>query len=153
VSLDLVGPVAARFLAGFGADAARVIRHGPLDDQLLASVLESADVLVHPAVGEAFGLVPFEASLAGIAAVVAGGHGCGEWFTRAGGCVVPPDEPGALLGAVGERLRDADLRKGESAAVAAFARRELTWPQVAARVAAQYDAAASGTAARAVLAG
>jgi len=152
-ALDLVGPITARFVAGFGADAARVVRHGPLDDLALASVLESAAVLVHPAVGEAFGMAPFEACLAGTPAVVAGGHGCGEWFARAGGCVVPPDDPAALLGAVGERLRNEDRRTAEAAAVAAFARRELTWPQVAVRVGSIYDAVASGRAARAVLAG
>ena len=39
----------------------------------------------------------------GTPAVVAGGHGCGEWFGRAGGCVVAPDDAAALA----EAVRDA----------------------------------------------
>jgi glycosyltransferase involved in cell wall biosynthesis len=82
-------------------------------------------------VGEAFGLVPFEAALQGTASVVAGGHGCGEWFARAGGCVVPPDDPDALATAVGERLSNRDLAAREARSVADFARRELTWERAA----------------------
>ena len=92
--LDLVGPFARRLPAGLrrrrGArHAARRVSTIALSPQAYAA----ASLVVHPAVGEAFGLVPFEAALCGTAAVVAGGHGCGEWFARAGGCVVPPDEP------------------------------------------------------------
>ena len=91
-----------------------------------------ADVVVHPAVGEAFGLVPFEAALAGTAAVVAGGHGCGEWYAHAGGCVIPPDDAAALAEAVGARLRDHELARHEARRVAAFARSRLTWAAAAA---------------------
>ena len=153
--LDLVGPIGARFLAGFGALAARVTVHGVLEDDALATVLEGADLLLHPAVGEAFGMVPFEASLAGTGAVVAGGHGCGEWFARAGGCVVPPDDPERLLRETRRRIADPALGRAEAAAVASFAGRELTWAQAAARVSAVYDTVAGdrATAPRAALAG
>ena len=88
-------------------------------------------MVVHPAVGEAFGLVPFEAAFAGTAAVVAGGHGCGEWYGRAGGCVVPPDDLAALTNAVRVRLDDPGIAKREAQAVAEFARDQLTWDQTA----------------------
>jgi glycosyltransferase involved in cell wall biosynthesis len=94
--------------------------------------------LVHPAVGEAFGLVPFEAALAGTAAVVAGGHGCGEWFAQAGGCVVAPDDPAALLHAVRARLHDPALAASEADAVASFTRAHLTWDRAALAVEALY---------------
>ena len=133
-----------RFVDGFGALAGRVTLHGVLEDDALVAVLKAADLLLHPAVGEAFGMVPFEASLAGTGAVVAGGHGCGEWFARAGGCVVPPDDPPSLLREVRRRIADPALRCAEAAAVASFAGRELTWPQVATRVSAVYETVAKG---------
>ncbi len=107
--LEIVGPTGPAFARLFASLEGRVtftgVRSG--DDQ--AREYATADILVHPAVGEAFGLVPFEAALAGTAAVVAGGHGCGEWYGRAGGCVVPPDNVDALVDAVRARLRDRSL--------------------------------------------
>jgi glycosyltransferase involved in cell wall biosynthesis len=132
--LHVVGPLSRGFLARFGSDAARVRVLGVLAGDALARAYAAAHVLVHPAVGEAFGLVPFEAALHGTASVVAGGHGCGEWFSRAGGCVVPPDDPAALASAVAARLRDPALGAREAAEVARFARRELTWDRAAAEM-------------------
>jgi len=153
--LDLVGPMGPRFVDGFGAFTGRVTIHGVLEDDALVALLNAADLLVHPAAGEAFGMVPFEASLAGTGAVVAGGHGCGEWFARAGGCVVPPDDPGSLVREVRRRITDLALGRAEAAAVASFCDRELTWPQVAARVSAVYATVVGrgATAPRAALAG
>ena len=126
-SLEVVGPADATFRAAFAPMAGRVTWGGVLAPEQLASVYACADLVVHPAVGEAFGLVPFEAALCGTAAVVAGDHGCGDWFRRAGGATVPPDDPGALCAAVLERLADPALRRSEASAVARFAARELTW--------------------------
>ena len=139
LSLDAAGPVPRSFMTVFGDAASRVTFHGALDDAALASVLAGGALLVHPAVGEAFGMAAFEAALAGLPGVVAGGHGCGEWYARAGGCVVPPDDPAALLNAIDVRLADRALARREAAAVAAYAARELSWPRVAARVAAVYQ--------------
>jgi glycosyltransferase involved in cell wall biosynthesis len=129
--LDLVGPCGPAFQRRFAAFGRRVVSRGVLWGDDLATAYASADVLVHPAVGEAFGLVPFEAALAGTAAVVAGGHGCGEWFGKAGGCVVEPDDPRALAEAVGRRLRDGDLARQEARRVAEFTRLHLTWAAAA----------------------
>jgi len=137
--LEVVGPFDARFrrrLASFGS---RVGFRGVLSGDALASAYARADVLVHPAVGEAFGLVPFEAALAGTAAVVAGGHGCGEWYARAGGCVVPPDDAAALAAAVQARLRDPQLASREASRVAVFARDRLTWDAAAAAYERAYE--------------
>jgi glycosyltransferase involved in cell wall biosynthesis len=129
--LHLVGRFGPRFRRRFAALGERVIAAGVLAGDALAAQYASADVVVHPAVGEAFGLVPFEAALAGTAAVVAGGHGCGEWFGRAGGCVVPPDDVGALIAAVRTRLDERERAHAEARSVAEFARQHLTWDQVA----------------------
>jgi len=130
-SLDLVGSFAPSFLGRFRSFGGRIVARGVLAGADLASAYASASVVVHPAVGEAFGLVPFEAALQGTASVVVGGHGCGEWFARAGGCVVPPDDPNALAMAVSERLASRDLAAREARSVADFVRRELTWERAA----------------------
>ena len=131
VRLQVVGRFGRRFARRFGPFANRVTLSGPLHGDALAAAYASADLVVYPAVAEAFGLVPFEAALLGIPAVVAGGHGCGEWFGRAGGCVVAPDDPAALADAAQARLSDRSIGEREAAAVAEFARRELTWDKAA----------------------
>ena len=136
--LHLAGRFGPDFHRAFGAAAERVTACGVLAGDALAAQYASADVVVHPAVGEAFGLVPFEAALAGTAAVVAGDHGCGEWFARAGGCVIPPDDPDALIAAVRLRLSEPERGRAEARAVAAFARRHLTWEAAAAAVESVY---------------
>jgi len=138
VRLQVVGRFGRRFARRFGPFANRVTLSGPLEGQALVAAYASADLLVHPAVNEAFGLVPFEAALLGTPAVVAGGHGCGEWFGKAGGCVVAPDDPVAMAGAVQSRLSDRAAGEREAAAVAEFARRELTWDRAAGAVEAVY---------------
>ncbi|MBX7184215.1 MAG: glycosyltransferase family 4 protein [Vicinamibacteria bacterium] len=129
--VELVGPLGPSFQRLFAAMKGRVAFRGVLSGDDLARAYASADILVHPAVGEAFGLVPFEAALAGTAAVVAGGHGCGEWYGRAGGCVVPPDDVSALADATRSRFRDRGLAEQEARSVADFARMHLTWSAAA----------------------
>ena len=136
--LHLVGRFGPRFLRLFAPFAGRVSPCGVLSGDALAAAYAHADVVVHPSVGEAFGLVPFEAALAGTAAVVAGGHGCGEWYGRAGGCVVAPDDLAALTHAVQVRLAQPALGKGEAEAVAAFTRDQLTWERAAVAIESLY---------------
>ena len=131
VDLDIVGPCGPEFQQLFAASHGRVKFRGVLSGDALAAAYSDADLVVHPAVGEAFGLVPFEAALHGTASVVAGGHGCGEWYGRAGGCVVPPDDVASLVEAVRARLRDRGLASQEAATVASFTRTHLTWNRAA----------------------
>jgi glycosyltransferase involved in cell wall biosynthesis len=136
--LTLIGRFAPAFRERFAACGPRVEFAGVVPAPSMGTALARAALLVHPAVGEAFGLAPFEAALCGTPAVVAGGHGCGEWFGRAGGCVVPPDDEAALADAVRKRLADPRLGAAEARAVAEYARRELTWDGAAARVESLY---------------
>jgi glycosyltransferase involved in cell wall biosynthesis len=129
--LHLVGSFGRAFLRRLAGMGEQLTVRGVLAGDALAAAYADADVVLHPAVGEAFGLVPFEAALAGAAAVVAGGHGCGEWYGRAGGCVVAPDDVEAFRQAIRVRLSDRGLARAEAEAVAAFTRRSLTWDQAA----------------------
>jgi glycosyltransferase involved in cell wall biosynthesis len=142
--LVLVGRYGSRLLARLRRFGSRVVVEGVLEGDSMARAYATADVLVHPAVGEAFGLAPFEAALHGTPAVVAGGHGSGEWYGRAGGCVVAPDSPRALLEAVRSRLEDAELGRQEAGRVAAFASRELSWERAAQAMESLYAELVSG---------
>ena len=132
--LHLVGRFAPRFRRRFARFGDRVVVRGVLGGDELAQAYAGAAVVVHPAVGEAFGLVPFEAALLGTPSVTASGHGAGEWLARAGGCTVRPDDAPALAEAVRLRLGDRELARREAGTVAAFARRELTWDRAAEEV-------------------
>jgi glycosyltransferase involved in cell wall biosynthesis len=140
VELHLVGAMGESFRRRFHRHSERSTFSGVLGGEALAAAYAAADLLVHPAVGEAFGLVPFEAALAGTPAVVVGGHGCGEWYRRAGGCVVLPDDAPALLGAVRQRLDAPELREKEAGAVSALARERLTWEKAAMAMESVYHA-------------
>jgi glycosyltransferase involved in cell wall biosynthesis len=136
--LTLVGRFGPNFRRRFQHLGERATFAGVVPASEMGSRYAQAALLVQPSVGEAFGLAPFEAALAGTGAVVAGGHGCGEWFGRAGGCVVPPDDTAALADAVRHRLEHPRQAADEATTVAAFARRELTWACAAEQVEAVY---------------
>lgn len=141
VRLTLVGRFGPRFRRRTASrdPEGRVRIAGVLGAAELAGAYAAADLLVHPAAGEAFGLVPFEASFHGTASVVAGGHGCGEEYARAGGAVVPLDDADAFAAAVRERLASPERARAEADRVARYAREKLTWSRVAERVEAVYE--------------
>ena len=85
--------------------------------------------------GEAFGLVR---GGPGRAARWWPEHGGGEWFARAGGRVVPPDDAEALIAAVRARRLAPERARTEARAVADFARRQLSRIQAAAAVESVY---------------
>ncbi|MCU0240846.1 MAG: glycosyltransferase family 4 protein [Vicinamibacteria bacterium] len=141
VRLTLVGRFRADFIARLRRFGDRVAVRGVLNGDALAQAYAEAALLLHPATGESFGLVPFEAALMGTAAVVAGGHGCGEWYGRAGGCVVAPDDQEAFIQAVAARLAQPPLAEREAATVARFAREHLCWDEAARATVAVYQEA------------
>ncbi len=143
VSLFLVGRFGPAFTRRFRRFGGRARFLGALSGDDLADAYAAAALLVHPAVDEAFGLTAFEAALCGTPAVVAGGHGCGEWFSRAGGCVIAPDHLPSLVDAVRARLEEPGLGRDEARRVAAFASRELSWARAAAAMEAVYEEAAA----------
>ena len=78
-----------------------------------------------------------------------GGHGCGEWFAEAGGCVVPPDDSVALAEAVSARLDNPARARSEAAEVAAFTRSRLSWNGAAAEMESLYREVTAQAGARA----
>jgi glycosyltransferase involved in cell wall biosynthesis len=75
-------------------------------DERLAA-LADADVVAHPAMPEAFGLVPMEALAAGTPVVVSAGSGCGELVSSlGGGRVVNGNDPGVLASALHDVLNE-----------------------------------------------
>jgi glycosyltransferase involved in cell wall biosynthesis len=141
-TLDVAGPARDAWRAAFDGFGPRVRFHGAVPPPALAVLYAAADVVVHPAVGETFGLVPFEAALCGTAAVVAGDHGCGEWYRKAGGTTVAADDVAGLVAGVREVLSDPSRGRDRTAAVAAFASRELTWDAAAQAFESLYSALA-----------
>lgn len=85
-------------------------------------VYAAADVLVHPAVGEAFGRVVVEAMACGLPVVATGIGGPAEIVVDGEcGLLVPPDDQQALERAVGRLVTDAGLRDRMSKAALARA--------------------------------
>src|SRR4029453_17957336 len=77
--------------------AARTTFTGLLRGADRVDALASADVVVYPSSDEVFGLVAFEALLAGTPVVVAGDSGCGEIVADTGGGVIVPVGDDAAL--------------------------------------------------------
>jgi glycosyltransferase involved in cell wall biosynthesis len=95
--------------------ADRVRFTGPRAGAQLEAAFGSADVLVHPARVEGYGIVVIEAlarALPVITTTVGGlPHALGATpFGQLPGLLVPPDDPAALAGALSAWLTDGDLR-------------------------------------------
>ena len=99
---------------------------GQVED--VPSLFAAADVVVNPArFDEPFGRVPFEAALAGTAAVVTRVGAADELFTDGeSALVVAPDDPAALATAIDRLLGDPALRERLVAGAREFVGRELT---------------------------
>ena len=94
--------------------AARVTFSGHVDDASLADAYASADVLLHPAHFESFGLVYLEAMRAGLPVVTFAAGGSLEVFADGegdGALLVPPGDADALVEAVSELLQDPARRQ------------------------------------------
>ncbi len=136
-TLDVVGDgpsrgeIAAR-LAPFGA---RLHLHGALAPPALARLYAEADLLVWPAVNEAYGMALLEAQSQSCP-VVAGDYGGVRDALRDGitGLVVPPGDAMALARGVDALLADPARRAAMAAAARHFAREDRGPAQAAARL-------------------
>jgi glycosyltransferase involved in cell wall biosynthesis len=127
-TLDIVGdgpawPEVDALLSGFGD---RVQFRGLVTERNeLAAFYAAADLLVWPAVNEAFGMVFLEAALQGCPSL-AGRHGGVAGVVKAGltGELVPPDQPAAFAGALAALAGDEPRRDRLGRAARDFARNE-----------------------------
>ena len=137
-TLDVVGGGEARgeverLFAAFGS---RVAFHGRVDDRIaLARLYDAADILVWPAVNEAYGMVLLEAQGFGCP-VLAGAYGGVASVVRDGetGVLTPPGDVAAFAEALGRLLRDGAARRALGQAARAFAVGERGLDRAAARL-------------------
>lgn len=135
-----------------------VLGEGPLHDRLVAQAgdgvffagkagdvaewLRRADVFVHPARWEGFGLVVLEAMLAGLPVVASRVSALPELVADGEtGLLVPPDDPNALASAVVRLLGDRQLAARLGEAGLARARAEFSVDRMARDTLAVYRAA------------
>lgn len=120
----------------------RVTLPGRVGD--VASLYRRADLLVHPARWEGFGLALLEAMLAG-RAIVAARAGSAPELVDDGrtGMLVPVDEPAALAGAVNELLADPERAAELGRAGLERARAEFSVARMAERTIAVYESVLS----------
>ncbi len=115
---------------------------GPLRGADLAAAYAGADLLVHPATYETFGMVVTEALARAIPAIVGAGTGAVEALASGSdsdvlpGTAVDPADPDALAAALRRWLTDPELRLSWRRRALAARPQLRIWPQVAAELAA-----------------
>ncbi len=114
----------------------RVVRARWLDERRLSRVLRGAAVLAYPSIYEGFGFPPLEAMSVGVPVVATRVGALPEVLGNAAE-LVPPRDPSALAGALGDVLDDSQRR---DLLVARGMRRtaELTWERCAEGMSALY---------------
>jgi len=113
-----------------------------ITDAELARNYAQAEVAVVPSLYEGFSLPAIEAMACGIPLVATTGGALPEVVGTDGvtGLLVPPDDPGALAGAIGRLLDDESLRSRLGAAGRERVLGRFTWQVTAAGTAAEYRA-------------
>ncbi len=113
-----------------------------ISDDELARNYARAQVAVVPSLYEGFSLPAIEAMACGVALVATTGGALPEVVGNDGdtGLLVPPDDPGALAGAIARLLDDDGLRGRLGAAGRQRVLGRFTWPVTAAGTAAEYRA-------------
>jgi glycosyltransferase involved in cell wall biosynthesis len=117
-----------------------------ISDDALARLYGQAEVAVVPSLYEGFSLPAIEAMACGVAVVATTGGALPEVVGVDGetGLLVPPDDPGALAGAIARLLDDPALRARLGAAGRERVINRFTWQVTAAGTAACYQALLAG---------
>jgi glycosyltransferase involved in cell wall biosynthesis len=134
-----------RAIARLGlADIVRCV--SGISDQELATLYGQAQVAVVPSLYEGFSLPAVEAMACGAPVVATTGGALPEVVGTHGetGLLVPPNDPGALAGAIGRLLDDNVLRTRLGAAGRNRVLNRFTWAVTAHGTAARYDALLAG---------
>ena len=117
-----------------------------ISDEELARMYGEAEVAVVPSLYEGFSLPAIEAMSCGVAVVATTGGALPEVVGTSGetGLLVPPNDPGALAGAIACLLDDPELRARLGAAGRERVINRFTWQVTAAGTAACYEALLEG---------
>jgi phosphatidylinositol alpha-mannosyltransferase len=123
----------------------RVQALGRVPDAERRRLLASADILCVPSLGqESFGLVVLEGMAAGVAVVASAIRAYADLMPPGCGRLVSPGDAGALAGALGELLDDAEGRRRMGEAGRQEAER-YGWDVLLERLLAVYERAAEGS--------
>ena len=117
----------------------QVERLGPVYGPDKQALLASARVLVLPSISENFGNVVLEAMAAGCPVVTTEGVGAGEFVREGRAGIVCEFEVAALREALLQLWGDAGLRATMGSNAVRYVGSELTWTQVASRMAGCYE--------------
>jgi glycosyltransferase involved in cell wall biosynthesis len=118
----------------------RVVFVGQVSPARMPALLRSADLLVHTAMNEPFGMAPLEAMACGTPVMaVAGGAHEDEVIDGATGVLVRPGRPGALAGRIRHLLATPMLLQGYGIAAADRARSRYSWDRIARETLAVYE--------------
>jgi glycosyltransferase involved in cell wall biosynthesis len=125
----------------------RVICTGQIGRARLPALLRSADLLVHIAYYEPFGMVPLEAMACGTPVVAsAGGSHSDAVIDGATGALIPPDRPVLLARMIRRLLESPMLLEGYGIAAADRARARYSWDRVGRETLAAYQGTVRGEA-------
>jgi glycosyltransferase involved in cell wall biosynthesis len=120
--------------------AGRVVFAGQVSRTRLPALLRSADLLVHTAVYEPFGMTPLEAMACGTPVMAtAGGSHQDEIVDGATGVLVRPGQPAMLAARIRQLLASPMLLQGYGIAAADRARARYSWERIGRETAAVYE--------------
>ena len=148
VRADLAGhPVYKQLMtlaASLGVDR-RVVFVGQVSQARMPALLRSADLLVHTAPYEPFGMAPLEAMACGTPVLAAaGGAHEDEVVDGATGVLVLPGRPAALAARIRHLLATPVLRQGYGIAAADRARSRYSWDRIGRETLAVYERSLPG---------
>jgi D-inositol-3-phosphate glycosyltransferase len=118
----------------------RLLFTGQVSTARMPALLRSADLLVHVALYEPFGLAPLEAMACGTPVVAAaGGRHADEVVDGTTGVLIQPGSPAALARRIRELLASPMLLQGFGIAAADRASTRYSWDRIAAQTLAVYE--------------
>ncbi len=113
----------------------RAVFLGKLDDSQLADVYAACDMLVWPAVDEAFGMSLLEAQAGGLPIIAGKQRGVPDIVSPGvTGLLPPPNDTDAFAAAIRRLLGDDDLRQSLSRAAVSRVREQFDVPRAAAEI-------------------
>lgn len=129
------GPARTEVAAALRPLGDRVTYTGQADEETLRGYYAASDLLVWPAVNEAFGMAMLEAQASGLPVIACAGRGVGGVVQEGRtGLLVPPGDPAAFAAAVATLLDDPARRRSMGDEATAWVRHERGLSRAAERL-------------------